>query len=229
MRSVVLTLIVVVTCSAPCAAQDEGFELCLSGKLAELLPDDTSLVFWHPSTKIDGATVAIANFPAHLPANQFTDKAWHVNFVSANQGPLFSMTLSADLFDKPRTIDLKLDRPSPHIIPTFFFGKNAKYFAGITKRMRYRDLPRWDHANDRFGRPATPKMIVTRLADGKLIHNAPMEDGCMASRWWAFLDKNIKLKDGVTYRFAVVYDSGGLFPVFETSKDFTYWSHLHGE
>ena len=224
---VVYTVLLVVASAIPCIAQDDDYELRLSGKLVDLLPDDTRLVFWHPSTKITGAAYSAANLPERLPAAKFSGKTWHVNFISETQGQLFSVTLSQDLFDKPRTITIKLDQPNSHIRPTFFFGKNVAYFAGITKRMRYRDLPYWDDANDSFGTPIAPVMTMTCLKNGETIHDAPMEDGCMASRWWAFIDKDVSLQNGVTYRFAVTYDSGGLFPTFETTTDFTFYSDLH--
>ncbi|WP_286765252.1 MULTISPECIES: hypothetical protein [Rhodopirellula] len=223
----ILPLLMLVTGGAPGPAHGDDYELAIAGQLVDRLPSDTTLVFWHPSSQVAGGSVSVDTLPAPLPAATYSGHAWHVNFVSKQQGRLFSLTLSRDLFDKPRRITLRLDEPKPHIRPTFSFGKNAKYYAGMTKRMRYRDLPRWDKETDSFATPVAPIMTIIRRDDGKVVHDATMEDGCMASRWWAFIDGDVTLQDQKDYRFAVIYDSGGLFPTFSTTKDFTFHASLH--
>lgn len=208
-------------------AEETDFTLTVSGELAEKLPEDTRLYFWNPSTKTKAATLPLGESPLKLPCEHFRGHQWHVVFYRPKGDLMFSVTLSEDLFDEPRAIEVLLNQPEPHIRPMFSFGGEAMYFAGITKRMRYRDLPVWDRVNDTFGKPVPPEMEVTRKSDGKVIHKAAMEDGCMATRWWAVLNRGIQLEHGETYRFSVHYDSRGLFPEKDTVTDFTYNENEH--
>ena len=97
------------------------------------------------------------------------------------------------------------------------------YSPNVTKRMAYRDLPRWDATKERIVPAPAPVVTVTRLRDGLTVYNGEMGDSCGASRW--FVRRGVlasKLQDGEAYRASVNYDSGGLFPPTSTTCDFTY-------
>ncbi len=209
--------------------QESGFRLKLSGLLANKLPPDTQLDFYTPFSDLpEGLTVGIDELPILLPFAEFEGQHWHVMFSSKAVRYSFSVTLSKDLFDKPRVIDVKLDAPRPHIRPLFDL-RDIRYSAGITQRMEYRDLPFWDNELKTLGQARTPTMKIIALQGGNVIHNQPMGEVCAASRWFAFINPDVELTDGETYRMSVTYDSGGLFPTSATQCDFTYHSALHGD
>ena len=51
----------------------------------------------------------------------------------------------------------------------------------------------------------------------------------MGAKWFADVNRDLKLEDGTTYRITATYDSGGLFPRVTTTRDFTYHASLHGK
>lgn len=222
------TIALLLASSGALSAQESDFRVKLSGVLASKLSPDAQLFFSSPFSKTS-PTYAIAELPIRLPFEQFHGHHWHVFFDSKKPRSSFSVTLSADLFDKPRVIDIKLDAPRPRIRPIFsLLGRDIKYSASISQRMEYRDLPYWDNKRQSLTRSRPPKMRIVALKNDRVIHDKEMGDSCMASKWFAFIDPDIKLNNGDTYRMSVTYDSGGLFPMVTTQRDFTYHEELHG-
>lgn len=214
---------------APIHSQEPVFRLKVSGTLADKLAPDTQLRFWYPSSDTSNWTECnLGDLPVSLPFEKLHGHAWHLDFVSKDAESFFSVTLSRDLFDTPRLINVKLDAPTPHIRPIFGFARDVRYTAGITQRMRYRELPQWDRQQRSLTRAKQPEMTIESLQDGAVIFDGKMVDGCMASKWFAIIDQEAELVDGVTYRMTVVYDSGGIFPPIKTTRDFTYRVALHG-
>lgn len=211
-----------------CHAQDENFEVTVSGQLASLLPDDTRLLFWNPIIEVKGGEYLLKDAPLSLPFEQFAGHQWHVEFWSDEDGRLFSVTLSPDLFDRPRRINILLNQPIPHIRLILGSSNTVMYFAPITQRMRYRDLPVWDANQGKFATLHAPVMKAVQVQDGIVVHDAEMESGCMAIRWCTYLDHRTVFRSGETDHFSVNYDSGGLFPEMETTFDFKYNPELHG-
>lgn len=212
-------------------AEPSDFEFTLSGVVADKLDPRTRLIFWNPVVDPKNwAQFSIADLPITLPAEQFGRRRWHVEFMSPGEGGVLSVTLSAALFDRPRKINVKLDAPTPHIRPLFSFGdRDIMYFAGITRRMRYRDPPVWDSRRNKLVRSQPPVMRITRVADGAVLQEAPMESGCTASKWHAFIDDSVEIPNKTDLRFSVTYDSGGLFETITTTYDFTYHKGAHGD
>ena len=97
-------------CVTPTWAQRSDFEFALSGVLAEKLEPGTQLGFWNPSPAVHGAHFSLDDLPITLPFQQYAGHHWHVSFYEPKgRHTLFSVILSADLFDKPRAINLKFD------------------------------------------------------------------------------------------------------------------------
>lgn len=210
-------------------AQESPFQVKVSGLLASRLAPDTQLHFWSLFSKTS-RTFAIGELPVVLPFDKFNGHQWHIVFSSKSTRSSFSVSLSDELFEEPRVIDVKLDAPCPSIRPIFsLLGRDVRYTASITQRMEYRDLPYWDGKRQCLTQAPTPEMTIVSLQDGKMIHDKKMTESCMASKWYAFIDRDIKLTEGGTYRMSVEYDSGGLFPAVTTRYDFTYHSALHGD
>ena len=212
------------------ADKPANFELKVSGLLVKKLPQDTRLRFWCPVVAPEKwMSCKLSDLPVTLPADTFLNNIWIVEFVDPKQGQLFSMELSRNLFDSPREIDLKLDAPEPHIRLFFGFISDLTYYAGITKRMRYRDPPVWNATAGKFAKPMVPVMKITRVADGAVIYEKPMKAGCMGFKWVAVIrdSLNVRIKDGTKLQFSVVYDSGGLFKTTTTTFDFTYNAERH--
>ncbi|MAP09555.1 MAG: hypothetical protein CMM00_12385 [Rhodopirellula sp.] len=230
MKPSITSLAFLATFASTALGEDPAFTLHLSGELAGKLSPDTQLCFWNTSADTSNrACYSIRDLPLTLPAEQFSGRQWHINFVSASTRSHFSYTLSRDLFDTPRKIDVRLDVPEGHIRPIFGFARDVRYTALVTQRMRYRSLPCWDNESNTLTKPVIPAMTIRKLDDGTVIHDAEMGDGCMAARWFAYIDRVTSLVDGATYRMTVVYDSGGLFPTQTSNFDFTYHRELHGE
>ncbi|MEL6108274.1 MAG: hypothetical protein AAFU85_19785, partial [Planctomycetota bacterium] len=184
---------------------------------------------WYPASDTSNwVNLQICDLPVSLPLEQFTGKDWHLDFLSDNRLPLLSVTLSRELFDKPRPINVKLDAPNPHIRPLFSLRRDVRYTAGISQRMRYRNLPRWDQTRKTLAVPVPPSIKIWRLRDGSSVYDGKMTEGCMGLRWFAVIDQSMALHDGDLYRMKVEYDSGGLFPKIVTSRDFRYDRTRHG-
>lgn len=229
MKQMLILLVVTLASRATAPAQDGNFQLKISGLLAEKIGPETELKFWYPASDTsDWAEFKLSELPLTLPFEQFKGHDWHVNFVGDNHATIFSITLSRDLFDKPRTIDIKLDPPSPQIRPIFGITRDIRYTAAITKRMRYRSLPRWDNERDTFAASMPPAMTISAIGDGSTIYDGKLSDGCMGSRWFAIIDPKTTLRDGESYRMTVEYDSGGLFPAITTTLDFHFDAQRHG-
>lgn len=217
---------------APAVAEKPVFTFVISGKLVDKLPEDTVLKFWTIRIRDNDTFKAhpVQDLPLKLPANWFSNQDCEVYFRSKRFGDLFSLDLSRDLFDRPRKINIKLDAPHPHIRPEHH--RLIGYFPCVTKRMSYRDLPYWHSGFRRLAAPRPPIMKITRLSDGKIIHNREMGTQCWARVWWAKMSRSVvdpeEFKDGHIYRCTVEYHSGGLFQPIQTTYDFTYDRVLHG-
>ncbi len=219
MRIIAFITAVLLSSAGQSLADDAHYIVRISGVVAEKLPRDTAMVFWSPRTDIHPSrSFSVRSLPLKLPADQFTGWPWYLDFRDASNDVLFSVRLSRDLFDKPRTINVLLDEPKPRINPKYF-PTSLQYTANITQRMQYRDLPYWDEAAQAF-RPAQPPVItLSDLDTGKLLKRIPMEAGCMAEKWWAITDDAVAIPKGARLRFKVEYDSGGLFDKIVTQRD----------
>jgi len=228
MKHLPTTIAMLLISATAISAEETDFRLTVSGALASKLAPDTQLRLWTQFSKTS-ATCELAELHIVLPFEQFKGNYWHVLFSSKATGSSFSVTLSDDLFDHPRVIDVKLDAPRPSIRPLFsLLGHDIRYAASITRRMEYRELPYWDGERQTLTGTRPPTMTIVALTDGAVIHDQPMGEGCVGAKWYAFIDRDIELVDGETYRMSVTYDSGGLFPTITTRFDFTYHSALHG-
>jgi len=224
----VFLVVSVLSWPAACIGQEANFRFVVSGELSSKLDQVENLLFWSPhtrkvlATKFDGKGVA-------LPFELFQDKLWVVEFSDA-RGLLFSLELSPELFDKSRTINAPLNKPNPHILPTFRFRRRSiRYHAGITKRIHYRDLPFWDKDKKKFGKSKAPTFVVTQVTDNSILQTIAMESGCMGFKWDAAIDRKIRIANKTKLQFSVTYDSGGLFDEIKTTYDFTYQTSLHGK
>ena len=228
MKNFAYLAVVSLICVTPTWAQRSDFEFAVSGVLAEKLEPGTQLGFWNPSPAVNGAHFSLDDLPITLPFQLYGGHHWHVSFYEPKgRHTLFSVILSADLFDKPRAINLKLDRPRPRIRPTFSHDGDFHFAAGITKRMRYSDLPRWSNEVDRLVPCRPPVMQIQRQADGVTIQESEMETGCWASLWWASIDDSIDLAPQTDLVLVVRYDSGGLFDTIETKLNFRFDKNRH--
>ena len=217
-------------CTTNACADDSDFQVALRGKLASVLPDDTRLVFTSESMAVrDRPTTVVSQLPITLPYEKFKNRSCRVFFTSKSTRSSFSIEVSRDLFDRPRTINIKLDAPTPHITPIFGLVRTIRYDAGITKRMKYIDLPYWNTELNSLDSTLPPQMRIESLQDKSVLYNRKMTAGCMGAKWFADIDRDIELKDGATYRITATYNSGGLFPVNTTTRDFTYHAALHGD
>lgn len=229
MKFLLVIIAVSLVATAKLSAQQTDFQLSVSGALAGKLPPDTQLKFWFPSNDTANWTeFAISDLPISLPFDQFKGHGWNVTFASERSRSSFSVRLSKDLFDKPRLINIPLDRPHPLLRPVVTYqGPGAKYSAAITKRMHYDDLPQWDNERQSLTKSRPPKITIASIRNGTVVYDGPMVEGCMASRWFAYIEQPARLNDGETYRMTAIYDSGGLFPPITTTHDFTYHAELH--
>jgi hypothetical protein len=189
-------------------------------------------LIWSPviETKPKWASFAIENLPARVPYKQLAaGHNWIVSFWSPTQRQTaFSIGLAPELFDKPRRIDLKLDRPNPCIRPSDVGRLQFEYYSGITQQMWYYDLPLWDRERQRIVAAKPPFMSITRISDSAKLQESAMKVGCMGSKWWAAVDRSFDLGEKTALQLLVRYDSGGLWDPIETKLDFAYDKKLHG-
>lgn len=206
--------------------QDSKFEFTVSGDMVRKLEPDTRVLIWSPviETKPNWAQFAVKDVPVSVPYKQLAaGHVWIASFISpAQRRTVFSIGLAPELFDQPRRIDLKLDRPTPRIRPSFLGGLQFQYYAGITQRMWYYDLPSWDKDNKKIVAVEAPLMRIVRKSDGKNVQESAMKEGCMGSKWWATIDPSLDLSDKTELQFTVRYDSGGLWEPMETKLNFRY-------
>ncbi len=225
MKSIATALLASLVCTSLAHAQDPTFEFTVSGVLASKLEPDTRVVIWSPiiESKPNWATFSVKDMPFRVPYKQLALHNWIADFISPLQRQrVFSIALSSDLFDKPRRIDLKLDRPTPHIQPSYLGMLNFYYHAGITQRMWYWDLPSWDKENRRIVAAGPPTMSIVRLSDGRKVYESVMEEGCMGAKWFVFVDRSVELGEKAELQLTVRYNSGGLWEPIETKLNFTY-------
>ena len=167
MKPLIITFVSLLMPIQAVLAQEQPFRFTVSGPLAEKLASDTQIRLWYPSSDTsDWATFELADLPASLPFQRSEGHGWYATFVSPKSGGSFSVTLSRDLFDRPRTVNIVLDAPSPHIRPIFGILGDVRYTAGITKRMGYADMPRWDNKLDELSKPKPPVMQITSRQRG---------------------------------------------------------------
>ena len=155
--------------SSACA-QRSDFEFNVSGDLADKLEPGTRVSIWSPviETRPRWVEFSIKDLPVSVPFKQL--KAGH-NWIATFTSPtkrrtVFSIVLSPELFGKPRKINLKLDRPTPRILPSTLGRLHFQYYSVITKRMKYRDLPFWDKKLQKIVAAKPPVMTIIRVSDG---------------------------------------------------------------
>lgn len=232
MKTIPTVLLLFFVCSSPAFAQRSDFEFTLSGTLARRLEPGTRVLIWSPvtETKPKWVDFSIDDLPVTVPFEQLAaGHIWIVSFRSpTDNATVLSMELSHALFDKPRRINLKLDRPSPHLRPSTLGRLHFYYHSGITQRMSYRELPFWDNERRRIVAARPLVMTIIRVSDGVNVLESAMEDGCMGSKWCTFIDPSLDLGEKTDLQFVVRYNSGGLWDPIETKLDFTYHEALHG-
>ena len=232
MRTITSALLLSVVYTSLACAQRSDFEFTLSGPLASKLDPGTRVLIWNPviETKPKWVDFSIEDLPVTVPFEQLGARhIWIVSFVSrAQRRTVFSIGLAPELFDKPRRIDLKLDRPSPRIRPSCLGRLDFQYYSGITQRMWYRELPFWDKECQRIVAAKPPLLSIVRVSDGVNLQESEMEEGCMGSKWWAMIDRSLDLGEKTDLQFVVRYNSGGLWDPIVTKLDFTYHETLHG-
>ena len=207
-------------------AQRSDFEFTVSGDLTDKLEPGTHVLIWSPviETQPRWVTFSISDLPVSVPFKQIkAGHYWIATFTSSTENlTMFSIVLSPELFDKPRKINLKLDRPNPRIRPSDLGGLHFQYYSGITQRMKYRDLPFWDNKLQKIVAAKPPVMTIIRESDGVKVFESKMEDGCMGAKWFTFIDDSVNLGKRANLQVIVHYDSGGLWKPIETKLDFTY-------
>jgi hypothetical protein len=206
--------------------EDSKFEFTLSGELVGKLEPDTRVLIWSPvaETKPNWARFAVKELPVSLPYKQLAARhMWIASFISpAQRQTVFSIGLAPELFEQPRRIELKLDRPTPRIRPSFVGKLQFEYYSAITQQLWYWDLPSWDKKNKRIVPAEPPLMRIVRISDGKTVQESAMKKGCMGSKWWAAIAPSLDLGDKTELRFTVRYDSGGLWEPIESKLSFRY-------
>ncbi len=216
--------------SSACA-QRSDFEFTVSGDLVDKLEPGTRVLIWSPvtETKPRWVRASIEDLPISVPFKQLNaGHNWVATFTSPkDRQPVFSIVLSPDLFDKPREINLKLDRPNPRIRPSALGRLNFQYYSAITQRMKYGDLPSWDKERQRLVAAKPPVMTIIRVSDGVKVQESEMEDGCMGSKWFTHIHDSVDLGKKTDLELSVRYDSGGLWELIETKLDFTYHKSRH--
>ncbi len=226
MKSIAVVLLASFACASLAHGEDSIFEFTVSGDLVRKLEPDTRVLIWSPvtETKPNWARFAVKDVPVSVPYKQLAARhIWIASFISpAQRQTVFSVGLAPELFDQPRRIDLKLDRPTLRIRPSFLGKLQFEYYPGITKQMWYWSLPFWDKENKRIVAAEPPLMRVVRISDGKKVQESAMKEGCMGSKWWAAIDPSLDLGDKTELRFTVQYDSGGLWEPMETNLNFKY-------
>jgi hypothetical protein len=225
MRLLAITLLASSLWTSLVRAQDSSFEFTASGTLVGKLEPDTRVLIWSPviATKPQWARFSVKEMPLSLPYDQLAKHTWIASFISPSQRQtVFSIGLARDLFDKPRKIELKLDCPSPHIRPSDLGKLQFHYYAGITQRMWYEELPSWDRKNQRIVAAGPPTMSIVRVSDGRKVQESVMGEGCMGSKWWTALAPSLDLGDKADLQLTVRYDSRGLWEPVETKHTFTY-------
>ncbi|MBL8855171.1 MAG: hypothetical protein JNK57_14490 [Planctomycetaceae bacterium] len=229
MRTVSQLLIISLICCGIANAQDATFALRFDGVVAEKLAPSTTVRMWSPY--YDGKPSIVkeytaSDFPREFDPAWLGMRGWIVEFRN-DQGILFSIELSPDLFDEPREISVKLDAPRPLIRPVFAGPGDIRYTGNITQRIKYRDLPRIDGKTKQLMLSAKPILAIVDAQSGRELNRSEMHSGCLGFCWWSkFLDYNPP--DRTSLEFVVTYDSGGLFETIVTKRSFTFHQNLHG-
>ena len=232
MRIILPILVVSFVCMSQARAQRSDFEFTISGDLTDKLKPGTRVLIWSPvsETKPRWVRFSIEDLPVSVPFKQLdAGHNWVATFTSPTERHLvFSMVLSGGLFDKPRRINLKLDRPNPRIRPDILGRLHFQYYSAITQRMKYGYLPFWDEELQRLVAAKPPVMTILRASDGVKVYESEMEDGCMGSKWFTFIYDSIDLGKRTDLQLIVRYDSGGLWEPMETKLNFAYDKSRHG-
>lgn len=230
MRTLLQLVIMVFLCCGSANAQDANFSLHFDGVVARKLTPDTAIRMWSPYYYDGRPSIVkkytVGDFPQKLDSTTFGKRTWIVEFRN-DQGILFSIELSRDLFDEPRKIRVKLDAPKPLIRPTFGGPGHIRYTGNITQRILYRDLPRIDKKSEKLVLSSSPTLAILDARTGEKMKSSEMYSGCLGFCWWAkFLD--VDPPDKTNLEFVVTYDSGGLFETIVTKCEFTFHENLHG-
>ncbi|MBM4094668.1 MAG: hypothetical protein FJ276_35460 [Planctomycetes bacterium] len=182
MNAIATALVFSKVCAGRAGAQRSDFEFTLSGALAGKLERGTRVSIWSRviETKPKWVEFSIEDMPVTVPFQQLkAEHVWIVTFRRpTDREAVFSLELSHALFDSPRRIDLKLDRPSPHIRPSSLGRLQFYYHSGITQRMSYRELPCWDMERQRIVAAKPPVMRIVRVSDGAELQQSEMHEAC---------------------------------------------------
>lgn len=230
MKTLLQFVIMAFLCCSGVNAQDANFSLHFDGVVARKLTPDTAIRMWSPYYSGKPSIIkeyTVRDFPQKLDSTTFEKRYWIVEFRN-DQGILFSIELSPDLFDEPRKIKVKLDAPKPVIQPFFIGPGDIRYTGNITQRMRYRDLPRINKKSKKLVLSSNPTLAIVDARTGEIMKSSEMYSGCLGFGWWEkFLD--VDPPDKTNFEFVVTYDSGGLFETMVTKCEFTFHKSLHGK
>jgi len=147
----------------------------------------------------------------------------YVDFRNDTNKRIMGVLLSNDLFDKPRTIEIVLDRPDTFVRPASIFGSfGFRYHALISRRMQYSDVPRWNSKKKEFLTPSSPVLQIYKAANSELLQESEMRSMCYGHGWALHTDFPAELADKTELWIVVIHDTGDLFGKLKTECSFTY-------
>lgn len=220
------------------AEPDAEFQFKLSGTVAGRLPDVCSVKvvpFWgeppYPVWHID-------EMPFTLPRERLmyfngqknVPCAGYVLVGDRKGNRIVGVQLSADLFDKPRMVDLVLERPKTFVRPADVFGDfGFRYHALISQRMQYFLLPRWDAEKQEFLSPSAPFLRIYNADTTELLFESEMWGMCFGHGWATNrIDLPADMANKTQLDIVVTHDTGDLFGQLKTECSFTYSKNVHG-
>ena len=214
----------------------DHFEVDVAGRLVKQLPKNTKIkILRNPDYhRHDENVVQLEKLPAPIHGD-YSSSGCVAEFwapgVNGNEEKLFSIIIDAEMFDRCRTITLRLDKPEPVLKPDPDFWASLRWSPNLTQRMRYLDLPWLDQAkNELAPMPVLPNLVVRRETPDEILETLPIRhydcqfDGLHAE----FAEESPpKLVHGDKLHFSVTYESGGLFDPVVTEFVLQYNEQRH--
>ena len=205
--------------------EPENFELSITGQLVEKLEPGTKILVGTIGASKKSPSVSMSTsvegLPLYLPKKHFQNHYLRVWFYSpSSKEAIFSMEVSSDLFDKVRSIKLKLDQPKPSLRTTVWWD-TVQYKPSITNRMAYMNLPYWDNEIGKLvPAPQKPMLHVDNGNDKTAV--IEMRAICMGNKWYGRLPRDLAPKTNTKITYTVDYDSGGAFEKMSTKFQYDY-------
>ncbi|EGF29589.1 hypothetical protein RBWH47_04571 [Rhodopirellula baltica WH47] len=220
----VTSVVVLFATATPVFAEDTGFTVSLTGRVAEYLTDATVVTFTAaqtpPKKGFVGVYATANQFPLELPGEHFRDRHVRVSFSDTASGrQLFSLRLHRSLMNEPRPITIPLTAPKP-LLRTVWSSSEVRYVGRITQRIAYQDLPFLDSSTGRLA-PMLTELSVSRMVGEDPAEQETLEPGCMGYHWEARFEP-LSPDRQAAVNYEVRYDSGGLFPPIRTLFQFDY-------